>query len=389
MLQIGPRRFFLVFLTAFILLFTACQPAAPAADPNAAMTQAVQTALASILQTKTASTPAATAVPSATPTVPHTPAPLPPVFTTNALAPLVTPHTYISDSCQVIKDQWTSTNAAPGTIVFAIMFHGILMHPSDVTDPKDISAKDFQNLMDSLHEQGFQAIKMQQLSDFIYHNASIPPRSVILIQDDRHQAANFTDHFYPYYQQWGWPVVNGWISTFGGSDPFLKENVALSAQGWVDYQAHGVVHNIPMSDSSTDDYLTGELEGSIKNIQQYFNKTPIAIIWPGGGFGVRPVQFARKYGYQLGFTINDRGPVMFNWVPLADRIDPAHPTLIPEGPVNDPPMTLPRYWPFQVPAALDAIRQIGTSAAAYAQQNKAVEMDYYNTLCAAKYGPIP
>ncbi len=376
-------------LSLLAVLLTSCQPAAPTADPNIIMTQAVQTAFAAIQQNHATATPASTNTPAATATPELlTPPALPPTFTTNTLSPIVTPHTYISDSCQYLKDKWTSTNAAPGTIVFAIMFHSIEKGTGQVSDPKNIGDKDFQTMMNSLHDMGFTAINTQQLANFLYHNASIPARSVILIQDDRHQAQNFTDHFLPYYQKWGWPVVTGWISAFGGSDPYLQENVALSNQGWVDYQAHGVVHNIPMSDSSTDEYITGELQGSITNIQKYFNKTPVAIIWPGGGFGVRPVQFARKFGYQLGFTINPRGPMMFNWIPLADKVDPQNPLYIPEGPVNDPLMTLPRYWPSQVVPALDNIRQIGNAAAAYAQQNKATELQYYNIMCAAKDGPI-
>ena len=130
----------------------------------------------------------------------------------------------------------------------------------------------------------------------------------------------------------GLPVVNGWISAFGGADQFLQENVALSNEGWVDYQSHGYIHNINMSDNSTDEFLTGELQGSMTNIQTYFHKTPIAIIWPGGGFGIRPVQFARKFGYQLGFTINPRGPIMYNWIPQADTSIPPGQRIFPKVP---------------------------------------------------------
>jgi hypothetical protein len=144
-----------------------------------------------------------------------------------------------------------------------------------------------------------------------------------------------------------------------------------------------------MSDSSTDEFLTGELQGSMENLQKYFNKTPIAIIWPGGGFGVRPVEFARKFGYKLGFTINPRGPVMYNWIPQADATDPARPAYLPEGPAGDPLMTLPRYWDTDVRAHLDIVRNIGKEAAAYAEQNKATELDYYNIMCAPTYGMIP
>lgn len=367
----------------------ACVPAGPAPDIGGQMTQAVQTAMVSILQTQAAESPAATSTPAATAVVPQTPPALPPVFTTSTLDPLDTPHTYIQDSCQYLHDQWSSANSTPGTIVMVVMFHSIEKGEATVTDPKNISGSDFKKLMNGLHEMGFQAIATAQLADFLDHNSRIPQRSVVLIQDDRHAAANFVDWFRPYWDQWQWPVVNAWISALGGGDPVLAENVALEQQGWVDHEAHGVVHNIPMSDGSTDEYLTSELEGSITNIQTYFKKTPIAIIWPGGGFGVRPVQYARKFGYRLGFTVNPRGPIMYNWVPLADQADPRRPLYLPEGPVGDPRMVLPRYWPQQVLADLDAIRLIGDQAAAYAEQNKSTELQYYDIMCAPTLGPIP
>lgn len=386
--MIDIRRTFLA-LTVLLVLATACGPGTPPVDVDARMTEAVQTALATLQSAGTTQGPAATATPKPTDAVPRTPPALPAAYATNLLNPLDTGHTYIPDECQYLKDKWTSTNAAPGTIVMVIMFHSIEKGTGAVSDPKNIGGDDFKKLMNGLHDMGFQAIDTKQMADFLDYNASIPQRSVMLIQDDRHQAANFNDWFLPYWQSWHWPVVNGWISAFGGSDPYLAENVALEQQGWVDHQAHGVVHNIPMSDSSTDEFLTGELQGSITNIQKYFNKTPIAIIWPGGGFGVRPVQFARQFGYRLGFTINPRGPIMFNWVPLADTVDPARPIDIPEGPVKDPRMVLPRYWPSQVLPNLDIVRTIGDQAAAYAQQNKATELQYYDIACAAKDGPIP
>jgi hypothetical protein len=378
----------LTCLSLLAIALTACQPGTPSVDINVQMTRAVNTALASIQGTRTASTPPATGTAVVTPTPERTAPALVSPFNTSLLDQFVTPHTYIQDSCEYLKNKWASTNSPPGTVVMVIMIHGIEKH-GPVTDPKNISSQDFEKLMNDLHDAGFQAIYMQELHDFLYSNAKIPQRSVLLIQDDRHQAANFNDHFRDYWEKWGWPVVNAWISALGGDDPFLKENVALSQEGWVDYQAHGVVHNIPMSDSSTDDYLTGELQGSITNISKYFNKTPIAIIWPGGGFGLRPVQFARKFGYELGFTTNARGPIMYNWIPLADQQDPGQPLAIAEGPVNDPLMVLPRFWDTDAGAHIDEVRQFGNEAADYAGQHKADELDYYDIVCAADYGPMP
>jgi hypothetical protein len=380
------RLVLLVTVAAFV---SSCAPAAPTADIGAMMTAAVQTAVAVIVQTQGASTPPATETPVATATVPRTPPTLPPIFTSAMLSPLVMPRTYISDECQYLRDRWTSTSARPGTIVLVIMFHSIEKGEESAADPKNIGGGDFRRLMNGLHDMGFQAIGAAQLADFLDRNAHIPPRSVVLIQDDRHSASNYIDWFKPYWDQWRWPVINGWINALGGTDPVLAENAVLEQEGWVDHQAHGVVHNIPMSDSSTDEYLTGELQGSITSMQQYYAKTPIAIIWPGGGFGVRPVQFARKFGYRLGFTVNPRGPIMYNWVPLADQQDPGNAVSIPEGPVNDPRMVLPRYWPSQVLPNLDGIRLTGEQAAAYAEQSRATELEYYDIVCSTSLGPIP
>ncbi len=373
------------FILASILLavvLSACQPAPVSTDPNIAFTQAFETAVAQISQPT--STPTLTETPIPTPTVPRTPPALPAIYQTTYLNSHDSPHTYISDTCQYLKAKWEPKNAAPGTIVMVIMFHGINKDSSSL-DNNDITVQDFNKLMNSLKELGFEAINATQLADFLDYNAPIPQRSVVLTYDDRHRAEAF-EHFRPYYEQWGWPVINGWISAFGGDDQFLQENVMLSKEGWVDYEAHGVVHNINISPGSTDEFIYSELQGSIDNLQKYFGKTPIAYIWPGGGFTPRGTEVAREVGYRVGFTVNPRGPIMFDWIPLADAEDPGRPTWIPEGPANDPRLTLPRYWPREALSQLDIIRAIGNEAAAYAQQNKSTELEYYDILCAPTYG---
>ena len=380
------KRIFLT-LSLMAVLLASCSGSAtpPTADMDAVSTQAFATVYAAQTGTAVASLPTETPIPSATAI--RTPPALPPLFQTQGLDRNAIPKTYLPDSCQYLKAKWDPNNAAPGTVVMIIMFHSIEKGTQTAADPKNIGSGDFKKLMTNLHEMGFQAINTQQLSDFLYTNAKIPPRSVMLIQDDRHAAENFIDWFKPYFEKWGWPVVNAWISAFGGQDNVLAENVELEKEGWVDHQAHGVVHNTPMSDNSPEEYLRSELQGSIDVLQQYYGKTPLAIIWPGGGFGVRPVQMARQLGYKLGFTVNPRGPIMFNWIPQADQ--PSGSYDIAEGPVDDPLMTLPRFWDTDALSKLDLVRYIGESATLYAKQNKTVELEYYDIVCAPTYGPIP
>lgn len=388
-----PSRFLLtpsiILRTSLLLILLAScapAPASPTVDLGVISTQAYQTALAQFRPTET---PDPTETPIPEPTAIRMPPVLPAGFVTGRLNPLDIPHTYIRDACQYLHDKWNPDNSAPGTVVMVVMLHGIKRDAADVT-ANDITVEDFHQMMSDLKEQGFEAINVAQMADFMDHNARIPARSVLLIQDDRRTGENFNTHFRPYYEQWGWSVVNAWISAEDGPRAIaLQDNVALEAEGWVDHQSHGYIHNINMSDSSTDEFIRTEFERSIADLQTNFNKTPVAIIWPGGGFGIRPVQFAREYGFRLGFTINPRGPVMYNWIPLADQADPARPSYLPEGYVDDPRMVIPRYWPYQVRAELDKIRNIGKEAAAYAEQNKAVELEYYDIVCAPALGAIP
>lgn len=374
----------LLTLNLFAISLAACQPAPAAADPNLALTAAFETAVAQI--SIPSNTPAPTETPIPTATIPRTPPALPAAFATSLLKPEDLPRTYVADACQYLQNKWNPNNAAPGTVVMVVMFHSI--SKDQATNPNQIWAKDFKQLMNDLYEMGFQAINMEQMAAFMYDNAKIPQRSVLLIVDDRHFAEYFNDHFRPFHDQWGWPVVNAYIGLDERPD-LWAENAALSAEGWVDYQAHGYIHNINITNSSTDEFIMSEMGGAITSLQKYMNKTPIAYIWPGGGFSARAVELAPQLGYKLGFTVNPRGPVMYNWVPQADTTSQSNTVAIPETPANNPLMTLPRYWDVNARGELDTVRQIGEQAAVYVEQNKTTEMDYYNIVCAPAMGPIP
>ena len=382
---VSNRRVFgaaAAFLVLNILL-AAC--AGSASAPTPAVTNTILPSLPPTDTPTPTEEPTATLAPTAT--IVRTPPALPYPYQSPYLNPLDYPHAYINDACHYLRLKWDPDKSAPGTVVMVVMFHSI---SKDANLPvSGIMADEFNNAMRTLKEQGFEAISMEQFVGFVESNDRIPERSVLLISDDRHQGQYFQNFFYPLYQEWGWPVINAWIShpeqTIAG---LWEQNEELARQGWVDYQAHGVVH-YPIMDSSTDEYILGELQGSIDFIQQHFNKTPIAFIWPGGNFTERSVQLARETGYRVGFTVNPRGPIMFNWVPLADQDDPMRPSYLSEGSMNDPLMVLPRYWPSQILSVVDSVRVMGKEAAEHALTNKATELEYYEIVCEPALGPIP
>ncbi|MDO8754043.1 MAG: hypothetical protein Q7J80_09145, partial [Anaerolineales bacterium] len=295
--------------------------------------------------------------------------------------------TYLDETCRYLRNKWNPANAAPGTVVMIIRFGKIQAGP--VTNPNGINVWDFMKTMQELKFQGFEALTMKEFLFFIERNAKIPPRSVLIIQDGNFEGAYFYRNYREFWENWGWPVVNGWLSDPETPANLVLENFNMENEGWVDHQANGVIPETKLSDESAKTVIARELQGSLNGFARQFGKTPIAFIWPNGGIGLRPVTAARLLGYQLGFTANSRGPVMYNWIPLADEIDPERPDYIPEGQINDPLMTLPRYSSDQAYNAIDQVRAIGDEAAAHAQTNRELEYQYYEMVCRETYGPIP
>ena len=340
------------------------------------MENLVQTAQASVLLTSDANSTAAndneseelmisrdpvieapTEIPTETPDPNRKPPELPAVFQTSLLNPLDTPHEYEDDICKVIKNRWGEGKAAPGTVVMVVMYHGIAKGATEVQQDNAVTQDKHQQFMRNLHDQGFTAINTEQFIAFMENNDWIPERSALIIVDDRHSEENYTTHFKDYYDDWGWPVVNAWISAEGTSQTLWDENAHAEEIGLVDHQAHGVVHNTPMSDASTDEYLIGELKGSVDAIQEHFHKTPHAIIWPGGGFGKRPIEIAKQYGYKVDGN-------------------------------QDPLFVIPRYWSPDASEHVDTVRQLGKQAKEYYESIRGTELEYYDIVCKPIMGEL-
>ncbi len=361
-------RFTLIFIIVFILV--SCEPFA--SQPTIQTDEPLKT------DTAFAALPETPAIPSPL---------LPATFQSMLLNPLDTPHTYVDETCRYLRNKWNPLNAEPGTVVLILMVGRI--QTGAVTVPDGINVVDFMKTMQELKFQGFEAINMREFLFFIERNVKIPSRSVLIIQDGSYEAEYYYKNYREYWENWKWPVVNGWQSDSEIPETLWQENVSMEYEGWVDHQAGGTNPGTKLSDESAKTVIARELQGSLDAFGKYYGKTPYAFVWPNGGFGLRPAEAARLLDYQLGFTTNPRGPVMYNWIPLADEVDPKRPDSLPEGPVNDPLMTLPRYRINDVFTTIDQIRAIGEEAAAYAQLNKVAEHKYYDIVCSETYGPMP
>ena len=311
--------------------------------------------------------PTPTDVPRATAT--RTPAPIA-TFQTKLPAD-VNAVSYISNDCQVIQKRWDSQNSAPGTIVVPVMIHSIAKAGRPISDDTTISEEYYLRFIEQAHQMGFQTITSEQLIGFLQNNEKIPPLSMMLIVDDRKRAAFFDTYFVPFFKKYGYTVTNAWISHPDTPAYLWKENEPFAPAGIVDFQAHGVIHNTPMDDSVSEDYIIGEIFGPILPMREHFGKRPVVFIWPRGIFTPLAVKIAAEANYQIGFTAYPRGPLLFNWVPLGQD----------EQKAGNPLMVLPRYWSTTAISALYEASQISQSASTFYQEHKSDDLAYYSQFC--------
>ncbi|MGE5223028.1 MAG: polysaccharide deacetylase family protein [Omnitrophica WOR_2 bacterium] len=346
------------------------------ATSSATVVSPSPTVTTTVTPTPTAPSPTPTPVPTATYT--PTPTPQPPAgFTTSQLRKEIVPQTYLTDACRYLKERWSPNNSQPGTVVVPVMFHSIVNNDTKVSDPKDISEQAFQDFATYSHYLGFETITTTQLINFLEHNAWIPPRSMMLIFDDRREGV-IREHVMPVWEEFNWKVVMAYISGPVVSDNEWANMEDLFKTGRIDVQAHGFLHNgqTYITDQTPEEVIRGEIFNPIPVLKKHFGYRPEAFIWPGGNFNKLAVGIVREAGYQLGFTVESNGPLMYNWIPQNEQ----------DLAVKDPLMVLPRAWSNEANFKLYQAVQIGAEARAFALQDYPAEAAWYRKVCS---GALP
>jgi hypothetical protein len=307
--------------------------------------------------------------------VTETPLPLA-QFSSKVLRAGVQPVAYLADTCEYLRLRWGENKAAPGTVVVPVMFHSIVQEPSKVTDPKDITVGEYQSFVYYANSLGFETITTQELLDFLLYNDPIPPRSMIVIVDDRRPGL-IHEHFMPVLEANDWTVTAAYIADPDDLDWAWDWMERLYASGRLDVQSHGYTGQVYIVPETPLEEIQNEIWNSTSVLEGHFGTRPIAFIWPGGNFTPLAVQVAREGGYQLGFTAYSRGPLLFNWIPQGEE----------ERLVNDPLMLLPRAWSNSVNYNLDEALRLSEQAAEFAEANVEAELEWMSKYCGA--GTLP
>ncbi len=331
------------------------------------------------------SSPSATSTQTTTMTITPTPTEIPPTptvtptpwtldsFASSTLYPGVIPVEYVNDPCTYLENRWGEGKAVPGTIVVPIMFHSILAPGKQATKTEEITSEYFNFFMNYAKEQGFETVTTAELVDFLKENKAIPKYSMILILDDRRP--DTPGLFMPYLEANDWTLTLAWPTTDQTSESLWTKIAGYVDTGRVEVQSHGHNHIYIQSYTPTD-VIEEEIYKPIDVIKEHFGTTPQALIWPGGDFTPEAAQIAREAGFEIGFTVYSRGPLMYNWIPLGE----------PERAIDDPLMVLPRAWSSAADVALNQAIQISEAAEKQAEEVMAQEQLYYSLFCQSTEG---
>ncbi len=327
-------------------------------------------------------TPESTVVAPVPTTAPPPRADLPPLpaFRSTALLSGVRPSTYVTDTCQYLSRRWDANNSAPGTIVVPAMYHSVGKRKNRGAGDTWTPTPYFDKTMAEAERLGYETVTTAQVIGFLERNERIPPRSLLLMVDDR-RLSTVRDFFLPVLERNNWTLTLGWISNpESRPDTWERLDNMVRTSGRLDVQAHGYRHQY-MIDSTPMDTIREEIIGPISVLEQRFGQRPLAFIWPGGNYTAATVRTARQAGYKLGFTVHSRGPLMYNWIPQGG----------PERAIKDPLLLLPRYWGYP-----GMLTQLGEAAAIGEQARKnaqAVHQDeaaYYRSNCGGELAaPAP
>ncbi len=305
--------------------------------------------------------------PTATPTQTFTPEPLS-TFSSTVLREGIFPQTYITDTCTYLRMRWAPDGSPPGTTVAVIMFHSILKPGRVVSDSVSITEQQFINFVDYASSLGFKTITTDQLNAFLRTNARIPPRSMMMILDDR-RPGTVESYFLPVLERHNWTVTLGW--NIEDTDAALWKRLEDQfATGRVDIQSHGFWHRY-IVETTPEEEIRQEIFGPIPVMQEHIGQRPYGFIWPGGNFTPLSVQLVQEAGYELGFSSFARGPLQFNWIPLGEQ----------ERAVNAPLYVLPRFWDTALGVNLDISVKAAQQARDFAKKNYEQEARIYKNSC--------
>ena len=175
-----------------------------------------------------------------------------------------------------------------------------------------------------IKDEGYTALTINELKDYILNNSPIPHKSIVITFDDGYMD-NYSCAF-PILKDLNMIATIFCItSELDGSYYLSKDAIVEMSNYGIDIQSHTVNH--PKLDKFTYDEQLIELINSKKTLESITGKKVDSIAYPFGNFNDDSIRAAKDAGYTLGFTtkrgLSDRGdnPLKLDRIYISSKYD--------------------------------------------------------------------
>jgi peptidoglycan/xylan/chitin deacetylase (PgdA/CDA1 family) len=173
-----------------------------------------------------------------------------------------------------------------------ILEYHVLGHPPEGAPYPElyVGRTDFEEQMDWLEENGYQAVTLEQVQEAWYHEGKLPPKPIVLSFDDGYRP-QFTFAL-PTLRKHGWAGVLNLKAE--GSDLYESNVKAMIAAGW-ELAAH-TIHHLDLTELGPEE-LEEEVAGSRKLLQKEFKVPVNNFCYPAGQFDETVIEAVEAAGY--------------------------------------------------------------------------------------------
>ncbi len=186
-----------------------------------------------------------------------------------------------------------------------LMYHVISEPPSGARLPElYVDPKTFTQQMETLREQGYAGVSLNQVYDAWLRGGKLPPKPVVVSFDDGYRSQYV--YARPELRKLGWPgVLNAISGRIGQPNAELSNQMVQTMinDGW-ELDSHTINH-VDVSQASGAQ-LTSEVAGSRRMLQQRFHQPVNFFCYPSGRYDDQAIRAVRDAGY-LGATTTDEG----------------------------------------------------------------------------------
>jgi peptidoglycan/xylan/chitin deacetylase (PgdA/CDA1 family) len=174
-----------------------------------------------------------------------------------------------------------------------------------------VTSRRFDQEMRYLFAQKIPVISMRQLTDHLYGNASIPPRSVVITIDDGYRTAKTIA--WPILKRYGFPfTVYVYPHAISRLPSMLTwDELREMSHGGVGIGSHSLTHPLlthpgqPMDKKDYQAWIDRELVESKRRIESELQAPVTTLAYPFGGYDENIVRRAKAAGYKTALTCAD------------------------------------------------------------------------------------